>query len=101
MAVVASNKTASPVIPNYSVKKVGPAAQAVPVKPSLSVQLLTAGTAACIADLFTFPLDTCKVRLQVIGEGGTPGLARTSVSGTLKQIVRTEGIAALYSGIVP
>ena len=37
----------------------------------------------------------------ISGEGGTPGLARTSVSGTLKQIVRTEGIAALYSGIVP
>ena len=31
----------------------------------LGVQLLTAGTAACIADLFTFPLDTAKVRLQV------------------------------------
>ena len=28
-------------------------------------------------------------------------MARTSVSGTLKQIVRTEGVAALYSGIVP
>ena len=26
---------------------------------------MTAGTAACVADLFTFPLDTAKVRLQV------------------------------------
>jgi len=101
MAVVASNKTASPVIPNYSVKKVGPAAQAVPVKPSLSVQLLTAGTAACIADLFTFPLDTCKVRLQVQGEGGAVGVAGRGVAGTLSHIVRTEGAKALYSGIVP
>lgn len=33
--------------------------------PGLGVQLLTAGTAACIADIFTFPLDTVKVRLQV------------------------------------
>jgi len=33
---------------------------------SVPVQLLTAGTAACIADLVTFPLDTAKVRLQVI-----------------------------------
>lgn len=32
---------------------------------SFPVQLLTAGTAACIADLATFPLDTAKVRLQV------------------------------------
>jgi hypothetical protein len=33
--------------------------------PPLSVQLLTAGAAACVADIFTFPLDTTKVRLQV------------------------------------
>lgn len=33
---------------------------------SFPVQLLTAGTSACIADLCTFPLDTAKVRLQVI-----------------------------------
>ena len=33
--------------------------------PPLSVQLLTAGSAACVADIFTFPLDTAKVRLQV------------------------------------
>lgn len=32
---------------------------------SFPVQLLTAGTSACIADLCTFPLDTAKVRLQV------------------------------------
>ena len=34
--------------------------------PSLPVKLLTAGSAACVADLVTFPLDTAKVRLQVI-----------------------------------
>ena len=33
--------------------------------PGLPVQLLTAGSAACVADLITFPLDTAKVRLQV------------------------------------
>ena len=32
---------------------------------SFPVQLLTAGTSACVADLATFPLDTAKVRLQV------------------------------------
>lgn len=34
-------------------------------KTSLGMKLLTAGTAACIADLVTFPLDTAKVRMQV------------------------------------
>lgn len=36
-----------------------------PLQTNLAVQLLTAGTAACIADFITFPLDTAKVRLQV------------------------------------
>lgn len=34
---------------------------------SIGLKLLTAGTAACIADLATFPLDTAKVRMQVSG----------------------------------
>ena len=34
-------------------------------RPGIGVELLTAGSAACVADLFTFPLDTAKVRLQV------------------------------------
>lgn len=33
--------------------------------PSAAVNFFGAGTAACIADLVTFPLDTAKVRLQV------------------------------------
>ncbi|KAG8008333.1 Mitochondrial uncoupling protein 2 [Nibea albiflora] len=35
--------------------------------PSAAVKFFGAGTAACIADLVTFPLDTAKVRLQVRG----------------------------------
>lgn len=34
------------------------------VPPTATVKFIGAGTAACIADLFTFPLDTAKVRLQ-------------------------------------
>lgn len=33
--------------------------------PTTAVKFLGAGTAACFADLLTFPLDTAKVRLQV------------------------------------
>lgn len=32
---------------------------------SAAVKLFSAGTAGCVADLVTFPLDTAKVRLQV------------------------------------
>lgn len=35
------------------------------VPASAPVKFVGAGTAACIADLLTFPLDTAKVRLQV------------------------------------
>lgn len=35
------------------------------VPPPLEVKMASAGAAACVADLFTFPLDTAKVRLQV------------------------------------
>eukprot|EP00092_Neocalanus_flemingeri_P028754 GFUD01031218.1.p1 GENE.GFUD01031218.1~~GFUD01031218.1.p1 ORF type:complete len:326 (+),score=37.65 GFUD01031218.1:212-1189(+) len=71
------------------------------VKPGLGVELLTAGTAACIADLFTFPLDTTKVRLQVQGEGGSNALQGRGVFGTLIHIAKNEGPSSLYSGIVP
>lgn len=37
----------------------------VTMEPSLAVKFLGAGTAACMADCITFPLDTAKVRLQV------------------------------------
>ncbi|ELW71874.1 Mitochondrial uncoupling protein 3 [Tupaia chinensis] len=40
------------------------------VPPTIAVKFLGAGTAACFADLLTFPLDTAKVRLQV--PGGQP-----------------------------
>ena len=33
--------------------------------PTATVKFFGAGTAACVADLITFPLDTAKVRLQV------------------------------------
>lgn len=69
--------------------------------PSLGVQLGTAGLAACIADMFTFPLDTTKVRLQIQGEGGVAAVQSGGVLRTLTNIVKTEGFPALYSGIVP
>jgi len=75
-----------------------------PQTPGLAMQLATAGIAACIADMITFPLDTTKVRLQVQGELSIKGEAASQprgVLGTLVSIVRNEGATALYSGIVP
>lgn len=50
--------------------------KATDVPPTATVKFLGAGTAACIADLITFPLDTAKVRLQV--RGGSLGVLMVS-----------------------
>ncbi|KAK5618840.1 Mitochondrial uncoupling protein 2 [Crenichthys baileyi] len=77
------------------------------VPPTAAVKFVGAGTAACIADLLTFPLDTAKVRLQVQGEasiseamGKSPAVKYRGVFGTIITMVRTEGPLSLYSGLV-
>ncbi|CAG02946.1 unnamed protein product [Tetraodon nigroviridis] len=74
------------------------------VVPSAAVKFFGAGTAACIADLITFPLDTAKVRLQIQGEsqkvGEGCGAKYRGVFGTITTMVRTEGPRSLYSGLV-
>uniref|UniRef100_A0A673GCC8 Dicarboxylate carrier UCP2 n=1 Tax=Sinocyclocheilus rhinocerous TaxID=307959 RepID=A0A673GCC8_9TELE len=74
------------------------------VPPPLGVKVLSAGTAACIADLVTFPLDTAKVRLQIQGEkaatGAAKGIQYRGVFGTISTMVRTEGPRSLYNGLV-
>ena len=76
--------------------------KATDVPPTATVKFLGAGTAACIADLITFPLDTAKVRLQIQGE--SQGLVRTAASaqyrgvlGTILTMGRTEGPRILLS----
>uniref|UniRef100_A0A8C3LK60 Uncoupling protein 3 n=1 Tax=Chrysolophus pictus TaxID=9089 RepID=A0A8C3LK60_CHRPC len=72
------------------------------VPPTAAVKFFSAGTAACIADLCTFPLDTAKVRLQIQGEEdrSTNTVEYRGVLGTLSTMVRTEGPRSLYSGLV-
>ncbi|RWS25208.1 mitochondrial uncoupling protein 2-like protein [Leptotrombidium deliense] len=79
-------------------------------EPSVGQKMFCAGLAACVADLFTFPFDVAKVRLQILGENSKQK-ASVKVSsvktmpkgllGTLSFIHRTEGIRGLYGGIVP
>ncbi|XP_070773637.1 dicarboxylate carrier UCP2-like isoform X2 [Enoplosus armatus] len=72
--------------------------------PSAAVKFFGAGTAACIADLVTFPLDTAKVRLQIQGESlkseGASAMKYRGVFGTITTMVRTEGPRSLYNGLV-
>ncbi|KAK2846827.1 hypothetical protein Q5P01_009826 [Channa striata] len=71
--------------------------------PTAAVKVFAAGTAGCVADLATFPLDTAKVRLQIQGEAKplVPGHTAPyrGVFGTIFTMVRTEGPRSLYSGL--
>ncbi|KAK3603346.1 hypothetical protein CHS0354_025953, partial [Potamilus streckersoni] len=81
------------------------------VDPSLLVKMVSAGTAACIAECMSIPLDTAKVRLQIQGESKHNGTQKllTDISvnrpkyrglfGTLRVIAKEEGPRALYSGL--
>lgn len=77
-------------------------------EPTVGVKFISAGTAACIADIITFPLDVAKVRLQIQGEGSAAlksGLVKTGVSqnkgmfGMIVNIVQKEGPKSLYNGL--
>ncbi|XP_012510249.1 PREDICTED: mitochondrial brown fat uncoupling protein 1 [Propithecus coquereli] len=68
--------------------------------PTVGVKIFSAGVAACVADVITFPLDTAKVRLQVQGEGQTSSAIRyKGVLGTITTLAKTEGPMKLYSGL--
>ncbi|XP_072849523.1 putative mitochondrial transporter UCP3 [Pogona vitticeps] len=74
------------------------------IPPSAATKFLSAGTAACIADLCTFPLDTAKVRLQIQGESKASKAAKNvkykGVFGTIATIVKMEGSRSLYNGLI-
>ncbi|ERE79814.1 brown fat uncoupling protein 1 [Cricetulus griseus] len=70
------------------------------VHPTMGVKIFSAGVAACLADIITFPLDTAKVRLQIQGEGQTSSTIRyKGVLGTITTLAKTEGLPKLYSGL--
>ncbi|KAM6933164.1 dicarboxylate carrier UCP2-like [Xenentodon cancila] len=72
--------------------------------PPAAVKVFAAGTAGCVADLATFPLDTAKVRLQIQGESRpllkSQRAKYRGVFGTVVTIVKTEGPRSLYNGLV-
>ncbi|XP_056139355.1 mitochondrial uncoupling protein 2-like isoform X2 [Lampris incognitus] len=72
--------------------------------PTAIVKFFGAGTAACVADLVTFPLDTAKVRLQIQGESKSSiegqKVKYKGVFGTINTMVKTEGPSSLYNGLV-
>ncbi|XP_061047642.1 mitochondrial brown fat uncoupling protein 1 isoform X6 [Eubalaena glacialis] len=70
------------------------------VPPTMAVTIFSAGVAAGVADVITFPLDTAKVRLQIQCECQTSSAVRyKSVLGTITTLAKTRGPMKLYSGL--
>ncbi|KAI3385417.1 hypothetical protein SNEBB_009292 [Seison nebaliae] len=70
----------------------------------LRKKMICAGSAGCIGDFLTFPLDVAKVRLQIQGDSsaGIMNKQYRGLIGTLKTIYRQEGLVrGLYGGIAP
>ena len=89
--VVATTSPTNPAAATAVKSVVNPVVRKRPIHVPFTVQLLTAGTAACIADIMTFPLDTVKVRLQVQGEAGSKAVMYNGVFKTVFGIARDEG----------
>jgi len=58
----------------------------------LLAKLISAGSAACVAEAITLPMDCAKIKLQV--EGGT-------LLSTLRTIAATDGTKGFFRGLVP
>ncbi|KAG7267724.1 hypothetical protein CRUP_031614 [Coryphaenoides rupestris] len=73
------------------------------VPPPLAVKMMSAGMAACIADLITFPLDTAKVRLQgprSLYNGLIAGLQRQVCFASIRIGLYDNGPRSLYNGLI-
>ncbi|KAI3636328.1 hypothetical protein MIR68_005680 [Amoeboaphelidium protococcarum] len=69
-------------------------------------QLLAGGVAGITEILLLYPLDVIKTRLQlstksVVAQQGTTVGTKPSMVGMLSNIVKREGFASLYRGIIP
>ena len=70
-----------------------------------------AGLGACIAEVATLPIDTAKVRLQLLrkslpaaagsSSSSSSSSAALSLPGVLRKIVAEEGARGLYKGFWP
>ncbi|XP_013781405.2 mitochondrial uncoupling protein 3-like [Limulus polyphemus] len=86
---------------------------ALATEPTLAIKVVSAGSAACIADIITFPLDVAKVRLQIQGESTVSQTVKqvsqslhkpttpryNGMLGTLFTIGKQEGPKSLYNGL--
>jgi len=87
-----------PLSPSLAAEMAGSKHMPITQAPSFGIKMVSAGLAACFADLVTFPLDTAKVRLQIQGEksatsappGRPPTSGQTHPTTTAKSPFKTS-----------
>ena len=67
----------------------------------IAIELLTSGLSVGLANTITNPLDVNKVRLQLERRAAATGQAAPGLLRTGLNVVRNEGVLALWSGIGP
>ncbi|WCJ19713.1 Mitochondrial substrate carrier family protein [Euphorbia peplus] len=68
---------------------------------TVAVSLACGSLSGIASSTATFPLDLVRRRKQLEGAGGRARVYTTSLFGTFKHIVQTEGFRGLYRGIMP
>ncbi|GFP81738.1 mitochondrial substrate carrier family protein b [Phtheirospermum japonicum] len=72
-----------------------------PEDSSVLVSLACGSFSGIAASTVAYPLDLVRRRMQLEGAGGRARVYKTGIFGTLRHIIRTEGLRGLYRGIVP
>lgn len=74
----------------------------------LSHTTIAGSVAGALSKTIVFPLDTIRKRLQVQGPhrngyiiSSIPQYSKTSILSCMTTVVKTEGVGALYKGLVP
>eukprot|EP00201_Polytomella_parva_P011889 CAMPEP_0175056958 /NCGR_PEP_ID=MMETSP0052_2-20121109/10980_1 /TAXON_ID=51329 ORGANISM="Polytomella parva, Strain SAG 63-3" /NCGR_SAMPLE_ID=MMETSP0052_2 /ASSEMBLY_ACC=CAM_ASM_000194 /LENGTH=316 /DNA_ID=CAMNT_0016322083 /DNA_START=52 /DNA_END=1002 /DNA_ORIENTATION=+ len=71
------------------------------VSSSVLTELYTSGISVSIANTVTNPLDMIKVRMQLAGRNLAAGEKRPGMVSTGVNVVKNEGVLALWSGLGP
>ncbi|XP_002992848.2 mitochondrial substrate carrier family protein V [Selaginella moellendorffii] len=72
-----------------------------PNSPNIITSLCCGSVAGICSSTATFPLDLIRRRMQLEGAAGQARVYKSGLMGTLKHILRSEGLRGLYRGIMP